>query len=497
GVPLVERRQLIGLLYAENHALFGAFTPIDIDLIAAFANQTASAIENAKLYHGLEQRVAERTRELQASNSNLEQRNAELAVINSIQEGLVSELNFKAIIDLVGNKVQEIFNISEVEIALYDTATQMISFPFWSTPEGQVHAEPLPLGTGMMSHLIQTGEPFLMTDENKDMVIKTAVVPPGLQLRRSFVGAPIISGSEVLGAISLHDPAQENAYDESNLRLLTTIAASLGTALENARLFDEVQTRNQEIAEALRQQTATSEILRVIASSPNDVQPVFDVIAKNAAALGGSILSSVYRTDGQTIDNVAIYNASPEIQASLRAFYPRPLTRDVGLSAMSIIDRMAYNISEVADDPRIPEHMAKLSLSNGVHSVLFVPIMRQGVALGAIGIQRQEPGGFTDKQESLIKVFADQAVIAIENVRLFNELKTRNQEISEALEQQTATGDILRVIASSPTDIQPVMDVIAEHAYRLCNSGFASVYRTDGKLVYEVATRNFTARGLE
>ncbi len=286
------------VLLVETDAVFGPFDESDLDLLVAFAQLAAAALQNARLVEGLEMRVADRTEALQTSNAGLVQRNAELAVINRIQQGLASELDMDAIIHLVGDELQQIFGVSEIEIATYDELSGMVSIPYWSTSKGHVYQDALPLGRGLMSHIIQTGQAVIMTDENREELLAKAVVPEGLQHRRSFIGAPIISSRGVVGAISLHEPHQENAYSTDQLSLLTTIAASLGTALENARLFAEVQQRNLEISEALEQQTATNAVLRAMSAYQPDLRSLLEIIALNAAKVCGADDAHIYRIDG-------------------------------------------------------------------------------------------------------------------------------------------------------------------------------------------------------
>ena len=268
-VPLAVGNTLLGMILVETASAFGPFSETDLDLLAAFANQAAAALENARLVEGLELRVAERTADLQELNAGLEQRNAELAVINSIQRGLASELEIQGILNLVGDELQRIFGVSEIEIATYDPDTRMISIPYWSTSEGRVHQDPLPLGRGIMSQIIQTGQPVIMTDENMDEIMAIAIVPEGEVMRRSFIGAPIISNRGTVGAIALHEPHLENAYTPAQLRLLTTIAASLGTALENARLFDETQRLLRETEERNAELAIINSVQQGLASKLN------------------------------------------------------------------------------------------------------------------------------------------------------------------------------------------------------------------------------------
>ena len=251
--------------------------------------------------------------------------------------------------------------------------------------------------------------------------------------------------------------------------------SSSGTELsklkqELKRVTEQLESREQELAEATEQQTATSEILGVIASSPTDIQPVLDVVAENAALLCDSSDAQIYRVEGDIMQKVASHGI---ISPVLAVGETRPITR-AWLIGRAVLDREPVHIHDslaVLDEDYAEVRRADERL--GIRTLLAVPLLREGVYVGAIMIRRTEVRPFTDKQIALLKTFADQAVIAIENVRLFQELK-------EALEQQTATSEILGVIASSPTDVQPVLDTVAEHAARLCGAGDALIFRVNG-----------------
>ncbi len=277
-------------------------------------------------------------------------------------------------------------------------------------------------------------------------------------------------------------------FTESQIKLLETFADQAVIAIENVRLFQELQVRNRDLIEALEQQTATSEILSVISSSPTDVQPVFDTIVRNAARLCEGTGCSVVRFDGAMVHLVAQHNISAEAHDAMARRYPRHPTRESAMER-AVLDSTLIHIPDVRQDADFRLHV---ELAGEVKALLATPLLRDGRPIGAIGVNRSYPGSFTDKQIALLKTFADQAVIAIENVRLF-------QELTESLEQQTATSKILGVIASSPTDIQPVLDTIAESAARLCDSIDAVIYRPDGDVLQRVAifgstpTRDYVA----
>ena len=254
-VPLIAHGQLLGVLYGENRAVFGQFDPADVDLLSAFANQAAAAIENARLYQGLEDRVAERTAELNQANTDLEQRAAELAVINSVQEGLASKLDFQAIIELVGQKIMQVFDSEGIGIRIYDPETDLVHYPFEVENGKRLPAYPPQKATGVSGHIIRTRLP-LMLNEDLDAWLEEhgATLLPGSERNKSCLGVPVVVKDEVRGLVLLED-RRESAYTGADQRLLSTIAASMGVALENARLFDETtrlleetRHRNAELA---------------------------------------------------------------------------------------------------------------------------------------------------------------------------------------------------------------------------------------------------------
>jgi signal transduction histidine kinase len=246
-------------------------------------------------------------------------------------------------------------------------------------------------------------------------------------------------------------------------------------------------------AEALEQQTATGDILKVIASSPTDTQPVFEALAESAASLCGSVDASIYRRDGDRLFLVA--QVGPIPQGVIGEFF-LSLGRGtvVGRSVLDGRTVHVLDLQAMGDEfPEGREHARRLGLA----TVLAVPLMRAGVGIGSISLRRTEAQLFTPRQAALLETFADQAVIAIENVRLFTELQEKNQALSESLEQQTATSGILRVISQSPTDVEPVFDTIVRNAVRLCDGLSSVAFRYDGRELSILAHHDFSPRAVE
>ena len=229
--------------------------------------------------------------------------------------------------------------------------------------------------------------------------------------------------------------------------------------------------------EALEQQTATSEVLRVISTSPTDVQPVFDMIAESAARLCEAQFCFVYRFDGQLLHFVAHRSLPAEVLEFIRREFPAPPSRR-SVPARAILERSFVQIPDVNADPDYA--LGGMAAVGGYRSAAGVPILRDGLPIGAIVVTRYQAGLLPDRQIELLKTFADQAGIAIENVRLFEAEQQRTRELSEALEQQTATSEVLSVISSSAGELQPVFETMLAKAVELCEASFGAMWLVDG-----------------
>jgi signal transduction histidine kinase len=259
------------------------------------------------------------------------------------------------------------------------------------------------------------------------------------------------------------------------IKLLETFADQAVIAIENVRLFHELEARNAELREALEYQTATAEVLGIISRSPTDVQPVLDAIVESAARVCGINDVVLRLRDGAFMVPRAHFGGLPVGRPEISVDEPQyRWIREHG--ALHIPDIRAQHDFNVG------------SAQGGYGTYLAVALRQQGELVGLLAARRAEVGPFTPAQIKLLETFADQAVIAIENVRLFQELEARNRDITEALEQQTATSEILRVIASSPTNIQPVLDVVAENAARLCEADDTQIMRLEGDFYHRVAS---------
>jgi two-component system, NtrC family, sensor kinase len=269
-------------------------------------------------------------------------------------------------------------------------------------------------------------------------------------------------------------------FSDKQIELMSGFADQAVIAIENARLFNETR-------EALERQTSTAEILKVIASSPSDVQPVFDAIAASANRLLGGFSGTVFRFIDGMAHLKAFTPTTPEADEILQSSFPQPVA-DFAPFQMT----QAGEVMQIPDTEAPTYELKEIARARGYRSMLYVPLMSKGVSIGFTAVTRVQPGTFADHHVQLLQTFADQAVIAIENVHLFDEVQAKTRDLQESLEQQTAISDILRVISSSPGDIKPVFDTVARHAAEICEAEIVDVITVEGeRLVYGAQFGNF------
>jgi GAF domain-containing protein/CheY-like chemotaxis protein len=297
---------------------------------------------------------------------------------------------------------------------------------------------------------------------------------------RSLASAPLLREGRAIGVISVTSP-EPGALSEQQMMLLATFADQAVIAIENVRLFNETK-------EALEQQTATADILRVISGSVTDTQPVFDAIVQSCRRLFAGKAVALAMPKGDMIESVA-FAGDGQTPAQGGFLKPWPLDHGSGAGACILDSRLIAVADTVGATSRFPR-MPQLAVALGYHSALFVPLLKEGKAVGCLAILRSQAGEFAAQEIALAQTFADQAVIAIENARLFNETQ-------EALARQTATSDVLQVISESPTDVQPVFDIIAERAAALTDGRFCLVTRLDGDWLRLVALHGINAEARE
>jgi GAF domain-containing protein/anti-sigma regulatory factor (Ser/Thr protein kinase) len=480
AVPLIRQAVPIGVILIRRTKIH-RFSDKQIALLRTFADQAVIAIENARLFTELQ------TRNL-ALTETLEQQTATSEILRVISRSPTDvQPVFHAIIANAVRLCGGVYGVAwRYEKGLIHVGAIQ---NFSAEDEAELRARfPRPLRDGGDIHAtLQSGRMISTPD-----IDAATDLPPSFiaNLRRrnarSGVIVPIQRDDEVVGAIGVSHRDVE-AFSASRIELLKTFADQAVIAIENVRLFTELQARNRDLTTALEQQTATAEILRTISRSYTDVRPVFQAIVDSATRLLRGHSAVLSRIVDDRIDLAAYTHTDDAGDALLESFFPMPLQAG-GSDVRPIRERVIgqqipYNVADVETDPRVGERGRASARARGYRSQVVVPMLRDSEPIGTLAVTRREAGAFSDEEVALLQTFADQAVIAIENMRLFNELAERNRALTEALEQQTATAEILRVISHSPTDIQPVLSAVAESVATLCDSPDISIFRIDGDVM--------------
>ena len=446
AVPLLRDGNVIGAIHIRRREV-RRFTPAQIKLLETFADQAVIAIENVRLFQELKE--------------SLEQQTATSEILSVIAS---SPTELPPVLDTIAENAARVCGSYDAVIRLVEGNILRMAAHHGPTESGFGLEQPLTRGT-IGGRAVIDRQTIHIHDLLAESETEFAASIKNAQRlgHRTFLATPLLREGSPIGVILIRRK-EVHPFSEKQIALLKTFADQAVIAIENVRLFKELQARNRDLTEALEQQTATSEILAVIANSPTDIQPVLNAVAENAARLCDSQDAQIYQIEGDIIRKVASHGIVTPVLSVGEA---RPISRSLVIGR-AILDRRTVHVEDLAAEVDREFSGAKLLRATGQHTTLATPLLREGVPIGGILIRRLETRSFSDRQIKLLETFAAQAVIAIENVRLFKELQERNAELREALEHQTATSEVLGIISRSPTDVQPALDAIVESAARVC-----------------------------
>jgi GAF domain-containing protein len=484
GVPLLREGTTIGV-FALTRDEVNPFTEKQIELVTTFADQAVIAIENVRLFEAEQAR----TRELQES---LEYQTATADVLNVISR---STTNVQPVFDAIAMSAARLFAPCETTLStvhdgqLHWRATASLGRPVEAI-ERVKSIYPLPFD-------IESTPSARAVHERRIIEIPDALAPdtPENTRRASVAGGfrsvtfvPLLRDGVGIGTIILTHPEAGFKLSPKQLALVQTFADQAVIAIENARLFDEVQAKTGELTEALTYQTGSGNILKVIASSPTDVKPALKAIVESACELLEADDALVALKDGNDL-------VFKEQHGSIPVVWDRiAISRDWA-AGRAVVDCQPVHVHDLlsSEGEQFPGSQ-DFAHRTGVRTVLSVPLLRENESIGAIVLRRAEVQPFSDKQITLLQTFADQAVIAIGNVRLFEEVQAKTSELTETLEYQTATADVLNVISRSPNNLQPVMDTIVHTARRLCQSERAMLLQRGDDGIFRIAAHSNVSR---
>ena len=470
-VPLMRGALPIGVLSLGSRER-GGFTDTQIELLKTFAEQAVIAIENARLFDEVQAKTRDLTEALtyQTGSSNI------LSVIASSPTDVGPVL--KAIVD----SARELCDAYDAVVVLKDGDDLRFSAHHGPIP---LKFEKLPINRNWVTgRAVVDKAPIHVHDLLSPKGDQFPLTRERLQQEghRTVLSVPMLREGESIGAIVLRR-LEVHAFSDKQIALLQTFANQAVIAIGNDRLFEEVQAKTRDLSEALVYQTGSGNILKVIASSPTDVKPVLKAIVESVCELCEANDAIVALKDGDDLLFQEQHGSIPVVWAR------RPINRQ-WTAGRAVADCRPVHVHDLsAEGEEFPEGQ-EIARRDHVRTVLSVPLLRENESIGAILVRRTEVQPFSDKQIVLLQTFADQAVIAIENVRLFDEVQARTRDLTESLQQQTATSEVLEVISSSPGSLAPVFDKMLENATRVCGAEFGSMFLVEEDAVRQAALYN-------